>query len=152
MTTTEPSYAARRLIADGYIDATRATEHLATVMDTGWVTTHRLAQHLNWPSMTLLRLQAGRSRLISPDLEKRLLAVDPTELPTLFPRPEPPIAAPNAVVLQRILDGRQACVDAKDKPVYARGLRAHGWGKNRIGKVLGMSGTKVNKALEGGHS
>ncbi|MFE2994198.1 hypothetical protein ACFXG4_04190 [Nocardia sp. NPDC059246] len=152
MTTTEPTVGAQLLIDRGYIDATRATEHLATIMATRWVTIHRLSQHLTWPSMTLLRLHAGRSRLIHPDLEKRLLAVDPTELPALFPRPEPPITTPNAVVLQRILDGRPVRIEAKDKPVYARALREHGWAQRRIGIQLGMSGTKVNKALAGGRS
>ncbi|MFE2999782.1 hypothetical protein ACFXG4_32875 [Nocardia sp. NPDC059246] len=43
MTTTEPSYPARRLIADGYIDATRAQTHLAKIMATRCVSFHRLS-------------------------------------------------------------------------------------------------------------
>ncbi|MFE2999783.1 hypothetical protein ACFXG4_32880 [Nocardia sp. NPDC059246] len=42
--------------------------------------------------------------------------------------------------------GSSFAIVAKDKPVYARVLhREHGWAKGRIGKELGMSGTKVNK-------
>lgn len=149
-TTTEPSYSARRLIADGYIDAISARTHLAKIMATECVSFYRLSLHIGWPSMSLLRLADGRSRLVHPDLERRLLAVDPDSLYTLYPRPEPPAATADEDVLAQVLLDAPVSIETKDKPAYVRALyRDHGWGKTRISRALGISGTKINKALNG---
>ncbi|MFE3052485.1 hypothetical protein [Nocardia sp. NPDC059239] len=93
--------------------------------------------------MSLLRLTDGRSRLVNLELERRLLAVDPRR--PVHPLP-PSRTTVDEDVLTRILAGSSFAIVAKDKPVYARVLhREHGWAKGRIGKELGMSGTKVNK-------
>jgi hypothetical protein len=69
-----------------YVDATSARLHLATLLGAGW-SIRSIAGLSGVPASTLSRLNLGHQTKASPDTLRKLLTVDPAQVPTRTNRP-----------------------------------------------------------------